>query len=87
MTVLELKDIQKKDLAILYRREFTAVAAIQHIGSHPLEKRVSFSIEHLPTGGTRIKVTFLDRIDYPLLPAIKSVKTFIDSLEREGRLA
>ncbi len=87
MKVLELKKIEKKELAILYRREFTAVAAIEHIGTNPLEKRVSFSIEHLPTGGTRIKVSFLDRIDYPLLPAIQSMKSYIAGLEREGRLA
>jgi hypothetical protein len=87
MEVIELRQIQKKDLAILYRREFTAVAAIKHIGTIPQEKRVRFSIEHLPVGGTSIKVTFQDKIDYPLIPAIKSMKSYIANLEREGRLS
>ncbi|ADK81713.1 MULTISPECIES: hypothetical protein [Sediminispirochaeta] len=87
MQVLGLKEIRKKDLAILYRREFTAVASIKHIGTEVQDKRVSFSIEHLPTGGTHIAVSFLDHIDYPLLPAIKSMKAYIAEQEREGRLS
>jgi len=87
MEILELKDISKKNLAILYRREFTAVAAINHIGSSVQEKRIDFSIEHLPIGGTKVKVSFLDSIDYPLLPALKSVKNYITDLEKQGRLS
>lgn len=87
MEVVELKDIRKKDLAILYRREFSAVAAIRHVGTGAQDKRITFSIEHLPTGGTRIKVNFLDQIDYPLIPALSSVKAYIAVLEREGRLS
>lgn len=86
MEILELKDINKKDLAILYRREFTALASIRHVGTSPQEKRIHFSIEHLPTGGTKVKVTFLDPIDYPLLPALTRVKTYISTLEKQGKL-
>lgn len=86
MEILELNSIEKKDLAILYRREFTAEAALRFIGSDPVNKKVFFSIEHLPTGGTKVKASFIDPLDYPLLPALKKLKEHILLLEKQGQL-
>jgi hypothetical protein len=85
MKVLEIKDIVRKDVPIYYRLLYTGIAVLELVNG-PVEKRVDFSIEIKPTGQREIIVTLVDPVDYPLVPLIKAVKTYIHHLHSTGGL-
>ena len=85
MKVITVKDIVRKDVPIYYRLLFTGVAVIE-LTKAPEEYRIDFSIEIKPTGQKEIGVSFLDNIEYPLVPVIKELKTFIDTMHSHGTL-
>jgi hypothetical protein len=86
MKVVALKDITRKDLTIHYRREFTGSAVFECLDKKMREKRLEFVLEHSPTGSVEVRVNFIDEIEYPLLPIIKSLKLYISDLDRKGQL-
>ncbi len=85
MKILELKDINRKETHIYYRRVFngTAVMELMH---KPVEKRIEFVIETTPLGKKHISVSLMDHVEYPLLPLIHSLRTKIAELDAEGAL-
>lgn len=85
MKVISIKDMIRKDVPIYYRKLYTGVAVIE-MNNGPVEYRIDFSIEYKPTGLKDIGITFIDKIDYPLIPVNKELKTFIDLLESNGGL-
>jgi len=85
MKVITVKDIVRKDVPIYYRLLFTGVAVIE-LTKDPQDFRIDFSIEIKPTGQKEIVVSFLDDIEYPLLPVIKELKTYIDAMHTNGTL-
>jgi hypothetical protein len=85
MKVVEIKGLERKDLPIYYRREFCGQAVLE-LMDKTQEKRLEFVIEHKPMGGVDIHVSLLDPVDYPLLPIVKSLKTFILELDKRGNL-
>jgi hypothetical protein len=85
MKVILIKDMIRKDVPIYYRKLFTGVAVIE-MNSKPIDYRIDFSIEYKPTGQKDIGITFLDKIDYPLIPVNKELKTYIMELESNGVL-
>jgi len=86
MKVLELRDIKKKESLVHYRRVFTGSAVLELVQEKKVNKPVEFILEHTPTGKTNIQVQLLDDINYPLVPAIKSLKEYISDLESKGLL-
>jgi hypothetical protein len=85
MKVLSVKDIVRKDVPIYYRRLFSGVAVLELI-NQPVERKIDFSIETKPTGQNEISVTFIDPVDYPLVPLVKEIKQFLSTLDRTGGL-
>ena len=85
MKVITIKDMIRKDVPIYYRKLYTGVAVIE-MSKGPEDYRIDFIIEYKPTGQKEIIVTFLDKIDYPLIPLNKELKQFIDDMEAGGRL-
>ena len=85
MKIIALKDTIRKDVPIYYRKLYTGVAVIDTKGT-PVDYRIDFSIEYKPTGQKEIGITFLDAIDYPLVPVNKELKQFIDELDSAGGL-
>jgi len=85
MKVISIKDMIRKDVPIYYRKLYTGVAVIEINESHK-EFRIDFSIEHKPTGHKEIIVSFIDAIDYPLVPVSRELKNYIDELETSGNL-
>jgi hypothetical protein len=83
MEVVDLKDIVKKDMAIDYRRVYTATAVLDMAGS-TVEKKVEMALEHTPLGEVGIKITMLEDLDYPLLPATKKIAARARILQQEG---
>jgi hypothetical protein len=85
MKIISIKDIVRKDVPIYYRLLYTGVAVMELVDK-PVEHRIDFAIEHKPTGVKEISVSFLKDIDYPLIPLIKELKAFIDTLDINGGL-
>jgi hypothetical protein len=79
MKVVAIKDIIRKDVPIYYRLLYTGVAVIE-LSKGAADYRIDFTIEIKPTGLKEISVTFLDTLEYPLLPVIKELKTIIDNM-------
>ena len=81
MKIITIKDMIRKDVPIYYRKLYTGVAVIE-FNSGPCNYRIDFSIEYKPTGQKEISISFIDTIDYPLVPVTKELKNYI--LELEG---
>jgi hypothetical protein len=83
--IIHMKDMIRKDVPIYYRRLYSGTAVIE-INENPEDYRIDFSIEQKPTGHKEITVSFIDIIDYPLIPVNKVVKNYIGELDNAGRL-
>jgi hypothetical protein len=80
MKVITIKDMIRKDVPIYYRKLYTGVAVIE-MNDKQIDHRVDFSIEYKPTGQKEIIITFIDKVDYPLVPVNKELKNYILELE------
>ena len=85
MKVLEIKNIERKDVPIYYRRLYTGTAVLQLVTT-TAEIPIDFQIEQKPTGVSEIGITFSKQVDYPLVPLRKELKKYIDSLNSNGKL-
>ena len=85
MNIVELKDIEREEGHIFYLRKYTASAVIE-LPTETSQIPVSFSIETGPMGDKKINVKVLNTPNYPVLPLIAKLKTFILENDKEGRL-
>jgi hypothetical protein len=84
MKVISIKDMIRKDVPIYYRKLYTGVAVIEM--DKQVDYRIDFSIEYKPTGQKEVNITFIDKVDYPLVPLNKELKNYIVELETAGGL-
>jgi len=85
MKVVSIKDMIRKDVPIYYRNLFTGTAVIE-MNNVQKDYRIDFSIEYKPTGQKEINVSFIDTIDYPLVPINRELKNLIAQMEANGGL-
>jgi len=85
MEIKCIKDMIRKDVPIYYRRLYTGVVVID-FNKNLSNFRIDFSIEHKPTGEKEILITFLDTVDYPIIPITKELKKYINELDFSGGL-
>jgi len=85
MKIVTIKDMIRKDVPIYYRKLYTGVAVID-FNAGPKNFRIDFSIEYKPTGQKDINISFIDNIDYPLVPVTKELKNYILELEAASGL-
>ena len=85
MKVVEIKNVQRKDIPLHYRRVFTGNAMLEHIGGDE-PSRIEFALERQPLGKTSVRVEIKDAINYPLVPAIRVLSEHIKSLDAQGQL-
>lgn len=85
MKVLEIKNIVREDGVIYYRKSFTADAVIE-IPQKTIETPVAFTVEMTPLGSKNVDITFLEDVEYPLLPIIQQMKKIIKEKDYEGQL-
>ena len=85
MKVVSIKDMIRKDVPIYYRKLYTGVAVIEMTNRNE-DYRIDFAVEYKPTGHKEISVSFIDKIDYPLIPLIRELKQYINDLESAGGL-
>jgi hypothetical protein len=85
MTVVEIKEIERKDVPIYYRRVYEGMAAVEAAGKMS-DIRIAWTIETSPLGIKETAVKMIDTIDYPLIPLLKELKKKIEYLDSEGKL-
>ena len=85
MKIVTIKDMIRKDVPIYYRKLYTGVAVIEMTRGNT-DYRIDFSIEYKPTGQKEITISFIDKVDYPLIPLNKELKQFINNMDTEGLL-
>jgi len=85
MKVIELLNITRKDSEIFYKRYFTASVVLE-LPAKTLEVPLEFTIETSPLSEKIISVSFLQQLDYPLIPILKEVKAFILEKDNDGKL-
>jgi hypothetical protein len=86
MKLSEIADIVKKNIPLHYRNEYTANAVFDLAEGKTLSRRIEFVVEMSPIGAKDIRINFVDPIDYPLVPVLKSLKEEIHLLDRKGSL-
>ena len=84
MTVTSIQNISLRESPIQYRRVYTADAVLAHVGAEEERLSIEFTVEDTAHSGKVVTVHFLDEPDYPLVPAMKAVRTRLESLETEG---
>ncbi|HOX18586.1 MAG TPA: hypothetical protein PKW82_09030 [Spirochaetales bacterium] len=85
MRIVELKDLERLDTPIYYRRVYTARAILEWT-QRQTSKQVRFAIETTPYGTKEASAEFLEDLEYPLVPALRELKRYVGDLERGGRL-
>lgn len=86
MQLTQISDIVKKKAALHYRNEYSAKAIFDLTDGKVLSRRIEFVVEMSPLGSKDIRINFVDPIDYPLVPVLKSLKDEILVLDRKGTL-
>lgn len=86
MKVVELTNVVQRETPLHYRRTFTATAHLSRADSAPEPVRVEFVVEQSPLGAIDVRVTLLDDVEYPLVPAIAAVKDHVRRLHEHGDL-
>lgn len=86
MKIVELISLARRESPLLYRRTYTATAVLAHASAAEDRQRIEFVLEHSPLGPVDIRVKFLDKPDFPLVPAIAELEDHIRQLEQRGEL-
>ena len=83
---MEINSILKEEGYIYYINRYKANAVIE-IMTQRITFPISFSIEMNPLGLKTIDLDPLPReIDYPVIPLSKSIKEFINQMDKNGKL-
>ncbi|MDR3131135.1 MAG: hypothetical protein LBU18_06265 [Treponema sp.] len=85
MKILQVKNIERKDVPIYYRRLFSGILVLELL-NETVERAIDFTIETKPTGVRDILVTLAEPVDYPLIPLMKEVKQYLNELDDSGGL-
>ena len=85
MKIICIKDMIRKDVPIYYRRLYTGVAVIE-FNQVQSNIRIDFSLETKPTGQKEVTLSFIDKLDFPLVPLSKDLKQYILELDDAGGL-
>ena len=85
MKIIGIKDIIRKDVPIYYKRFYKGTLILDLLNRSE-EVPLEFIIEHKPTGHLDINATLSKEIDYPLVPLMKELKTYIGELDSTRKL-
>ncbi|MDD5929918.1 MAG: hypothetical protein PUC37_08985 [Spirochaetales bacterium] len=85
MKVVKLENIKPEHGEVFYMRKYTC-DAILDLPTSQENAPIFFSIETSPIGKKIIEISFLQPINYPLIPVKKALIEYILTEELEGRL-
>jgi hypothetical protein len=86
MEVIGFRQLNKKDVPLRYRNEFSGLAVFKTDSEKTIEKKVTFVLERMANGKRDVTIDIQDDIDYPLLPIVKNLKSYILDLDEKGQL-
>lgn len=86
MKVESLSRIDRVPLAVEYRRMYRATAELSVANRSLTPTRVEFVLELSPYGFSDVSIRFLERTDFPVLPAIPLLREHVRTLDRDGHL-
>jgi hypothetical protein len=86
MEIVSLNNINKKDIPLHYRNEYSGQVVYINMLGKEVSIPVEFIVERSALGTLDISVEFTSPLDYPLLPALRSVKSYIAGMDKEGLL-
>lgn len=86
MKVHSISNLNRKQKFIAYRKEYVGELLYQIHNQEPVSVGIEFSIEMNPLGDKEIKINLLQDIHYPLVPALKAIRSHIQVLEDDGAL-
>jgi len=78
--------VARRNMAVDYIEKYDATAVLEVLGV-PRETKIEILLEHSPLGGVDLKVTMLDDISYPLLPALRAIRTSVSGMYERGELS
>lgn len=86
MKVNELKEIEREEGCVYYRRKFTAIANMEILARN-IDIPVNFIIETGPLGDKKIEFGEIKGdFNYPILPIVKSLREYVKKMDEEGSL-
>ncbi len=85
MKVIELKDVQREEGQIFYRRKYTCNAVLE-LPTNDETVPIQFIIDMDPLGRKTLEFSFPQPISYPLMPVKKALTEYILTEDTEGRL-
>lgn len=77
MKIIDLRDIQRENEHIHYRKRYRAVLVYSIGGSEEHLANIVFVFEYNAFGSKKLIIQFEDPINYPLLPAKKKLSEYI----------
>lgn len=86
MKLLDIKAINYIKSPVLYFREYTGLALFKMAHKESIKIEIKFTLESQSMGHPLVNVLFLDNVDYPLLPLIRLLKSYIIKLDKNGEL-
>lgn len=85
MKIIGLKNIERKDTPIYYRRFYSGLISLEILNKN-VDRKIDFKIEIMPTGKKDISITFEQPVDYPVIPLMRELKQYLEDLDRTGKL-
>ena len=86
MQVIDIKNIVRKDIPLHYREEFSGLAVLNNKKLELSENNIEFSLERTAFGTREVEIKFPETPDFPVISAIRNLKEYILSIEKEGKL-
>ncbi len=87
MKVLDLQFVKREYFGLYYRKNYTAIAVME-IVAKTVKAPVSFVIETSPLGTKELDIEIAKEVDinYPMLPIMTGLKTYIMEMDKQGAL-
>ena len=86
MELIDIKNIAYIESPVLYFREYAGLALFEMADKESKEIKIKFTLESQSMGSLLVNIEFTDNVDYPLLPLIRSLKSHIMKLDKNGEL-
>lgn len=86
MKVVAVEEIERQTLAVDYRKVYRGNAVLSIGGDNHRTVPIEFTLELTAMGGYDVALDFLKTPEFPLVPAIRILKDYIKTLNKEGHL-
>ena len=86
MKIITIRDILKKENHLFYRNDYTGTLVYETGTGKQVDQQFDFSVERSATGEVDISIKLPAAFDYPRVPAIRSLKEYISTIDKKGTL-